>query len=183
MSCTLIRATASYHKISAGSTPEGGHWPFPLSVSGANIFESMLQSAWWSSLLRLWGARFRGLAFATKDADAFRPPSVFTWKLVSRHPDVSEVIQMVTSIYTYPQLKVAHSIDNTECFTSCNTSINPASIELHEESLGYRTKSVQLQRIPCKYLNQILVFNIAWRSLKLSSILRNLYSNACSNNE
>lgn len=83
ISCTLIRATASYHTVSAGSTPEGGHWPFPPSARGARMFESILHNAWWSSLFRLWGARLRGLAFATKEADAFRPPSVFTWQ--SKH--------------------------------------------------------------------------------------------------
>lgn len=78
MSCNLIRPTASYHRESAASTPVGGHWLFPPSASGARMFESILQSAWWNSLFRLWGERLRGLAFATKEADALSPPSVLT---------------------------------------------------------------------------------------------------------
>lgn len=81
MRCNLIRATASYHRDSAASTPEGGHWLFPPSASGARMFESILQSAWWNSLFRLLGERLRGFAFATKEADAFSPPSVLTWQL------------------------------------------------------------------------------------------------------
>lgn len=80
ISWPLIRVTASYHSVSAGSTPDGGHWLFPPSARGARMFESMLQRAWWSSLFRLCGALIRGLAFATNEADAFNPPSVLTWK-------------------------------------------------------------------------------------------------------
>lgn len=46
MSCPLILPTASYHRVSAGSTPEGGHWLFPQSASGARMFDSILHSAW-----------------------------------------------------------------------------------------------------------------------------------------
>lgn len=46
MSCNLILPTASYHRESAGSTPEGGHWLFPPSASGARMFESILHRAW-----------------------------------------------------------------------------------------------------------------------------------------
>nr|GEY74360.1 protein furry homolog-like [Tanacetum cinerariifolium] len=95
--------------LSAGCTPGGGQSPFPPSASGAKMFDSILQSAWRSSLFRLWGAQFRGLAFATRETKAFRPPSVLTCQ------------------------KVAHSINDTECFTSSTTGINPTSIEFYEK--------------------------------------------------
>ena len=41
-----MRATASYHKLSAGCTPGGGQLPFPPSSSGAKMFDNILQSAW-----------------------------------------------------------------------------------------------------------------------------------------
>nr|GEX58934.1 hypothetical protein [Tanacetum cinerariifolium] len=56
----------------------GGQSSFPPSATGDKMFDNILQSAWRSSLFRLWGARFRGLAFATKETEAFRPPSVLT---------------------------------------------------------------------------------------------------------
>lgn len=78
ISCPLIWATASYQRVSAESPQDGGQWFLPPSASGANILESMLHNACWSSLFLLWGARIRGFAFATKEAEAFNAPSVLT---------------------------------------------------------------------------------------------------------
>lgn len=140
MSWTLIRATASYHKVSAGSMNEGGHWPFPLSARGAKMFDSMLHKAWWSSLFRLCGARLSGLALATKEAEAFSPPSVFTWKFLYLY-STSMHISLLKWNNTYPELQVAHSIYNTKCFTSSNASIYSACVEFHEEAFCHWTKS------------------------------------------
>ena len=43
ISCTLMRPTASYQSVSAGSATEGGHWLLPPSESGARMLESILQ--------------------------------------------------------------------------------------------------------------------------------------------
>lgn len=80
ISWPLIRPTASYQRESAGSTPTGGQLFFPPSASGAKMLDSMTHRACWSSLFLLLGERFRGFALATNEADAFRPPSVFTCK-------------------------------------------------------------------------------------------------------
>lgn len=147
MSCCLILVTASYHRASAGSTPVGGHWLFPPSARGARMFESILHKAWWSSLFRLWGARLSGFAFATKEADAVRAPSVLTWKCSYIYYLHSKACLQFVLDYSksYPKLQVTHSVDYTECFTSGKAIINTPSIQFHEKTLRYRAEPMKYQ--------------------------------------
>lgn len=67
-------------------------------------------------------------------------------------------------IQTYPEFEVTHPVDYTKCFASCNTSINSASIELHEKAFSHRTKSVENGE-SMQILNQIAV-QVATKDLK-----------------